>query len=277
MSFLESYDPKQDPIVNELGSQLTHLLPFTPVTAVGLKRLIAKQMFLGRLPAAEGLYGDIGSIADSIYTSPVFFIEPDMGLLIEQLAWKIKQAGLSTVPKKLPFQSVFLTAPPRGFSVDIETTNGRLKLNQCWAKLVGHCTTNGAPVTCFFDLLEDKFTLYALEPEQAFIDALCLFIEEKIAVVRQQKIPRAFCRNKGIREQEIIRTITLRSAEYAEGGEVESSSVAQRSYACQWIVRGHPRAQWYPSEQVNKLIWIDPYKKGPEGAPFVEAVRHVRR
>jgi hypothetical protein len=35
-----------------------------------------------------------------------------------------------------------------------------------------------------------------------------------------------------------------------------------------WIVRGHYRAQWYPSEQAHQLIWIEPYLKGPDGAPI---------
>jgi hypothetical protein len=35
-----------------------------------------------------------------------------------------------------------------------------------------------------------------------------------------------------------------------------------------WIVRGHYRAQWYPSEEAHQLIWIDSHIKGPDGAPL---------
>ena len=35
-----------------------------------------------------------------------------------------------------------------------------------------------------------------------------------------------------------------------------------------WLVRGHYRAQWYPSIQAHKVVWIAPYLKGPEGAPL---------
>jgi len=35
-----------------------------------------------------------------------------------------------------------------------------------------------------------------------------------------------------------------------------------------WIVQGHYRAQWYPSEQAHHLIWIDEFFKGPEDKPI---------
>ncbi len=45
------------------------------------------------------------------------------------------------------------------------------------------------------------------------------------------------------------------------GGDVEWSR--------RWLVRGHWRNQWYPSEQVHRTIWISPYVKGPEDRPFI--------
>ncbi len=44
-----------------------------------------------------------------------------------------------------------------------------------------------------------------------------------------------------------------------------------------WIVRGHHRAQWYPSQQAHKVIWIAPHVKGPDGAPLKEHVYRVIR
>lgn len=35
-----------------------------------------------------------------------------------------------------------------------------------------------------------------------------------------------------------------------------------------WLVRGHYRAQWYPSLKAHRVIWIAPYLKGPEDAPL---------
>jgi hypothetical protein len=45
----------------------------------------------------------------------------------------------------------------------------------------------------------------------------------------------------------------------------------------QWWVNAHYRAQWYPSEQAHKVIWIAPYIKGPEGAPVLEKIYAVVR
>jgi len=44
-----------------------------------------------------------------------------------------------------------------------------------------------------------------------------------------------------------------------------------------WLVRGHYRAQWYPSINAHKVIWIAPYLKGPEDAPLEQQVYAVVR
>lgn len=50
-----------------------------------------------------------------------------------------------------------------------------------------------------------------------------------------------------------------------------------RSYRYRWLVSGHIRNQPYPAEGVRRLIWIDPYVKGPEGAPLKPRVFKVAR
>jgi hypothetical protein len=45
----------------------------------------------------------------------------------------------------------------------------------------------------------------------------------------------------------------------------------------QWLVSGHLRAQWYPSEQAHRLIWIAPYLKGPPDAPMLDHAFKVAR
>lgn len=44
-----------------------------------------------------------------------------------------------------------------------------------------------------------------------------------------------------------------------------------------WLVRGHYRAQWYPSTKSHKVIWVAPYLKGPEDAPFKQPIYSVVR
>lgn len=48
-------------------------------------------------------------------------------------------------------------------------------------------------------------------------------------------------------------------------------------YTHRWLVRGHHRAQWYPSTESHKVIWVAPYIKGPGDAPFVPPVYAVTR
>lgn len=37
-----------------------------------------------------------------------------------------------------------------------------------------------------------------------------------------------------------------------------------------WIVRGHWRNAWYPSQQRHRPVWISPHMKGPDGAPLLD-------
>jgi hypothetical protein len=48
-------------------------------------------------------------------------------------------------------------------------------------------------------------------------------------------------------------------------------------YKNRWWVSGHIRAQWYPSLEAHKLIWVAPYLKGPDGMPIKERVYDVNR
>lgn len=43
---------------------------------------------------------------------------------------------------------------------------------------------------------------------------------------------------------------------------------ASREYNFQWMVSGHFRRQWCPSRGSHKLIWIEPYVKGPADKPL---------
>lgn len=57
----------------------------------------------------------------------------------------------------------------------------------------------------------------------------------------------------------------------------ETGEPTEVDWKHRWTVRGHNRAQWYPSEQAHHVIYIAPYVKGPEGAPLLEHVYHVKR
>lgn len=48
-----------------------------------------------------------------------------------------------------------------------------------------------------------------------------------------------------------------------------SSGGEARAYSVRWVVRGHWRRQWYPSQNRHIPIWIMDYIAGPEDAPLV--------
>jgi len=73
---------------------------------------------------------------------------------------------------------------------------------------------------------------------------------------------------------EDVTFVDLRRVAATVGGEGAARDVHWRH---QWIVRGHLRAQWYPSERAHHVIYVPPYVKGPEGAPLLEHVNRVKR
>lgn len=62
-----------------------------------------------------------------------------------------------------------------------------------------------------------------------------------------------------------VNVVSLR-AEVREAVAVERGEGPQ--WKQRWLVRGHYRAQWYPSTSSHKVIWVAPYLKGPDGAPL---------
>lgn len=75
--------------------------------------------------------------------------------------------------------------------------------------------------------------------------------------------------------EQTVTFIILRRPESRPHPSAETESVVDWHY--RWIVSGHLRAQWYPSEQAHRLIWIAPYLKGPEDAPLLEHAFKVAR
>jgi len=61
-----------------------------------------------------------------------------------------------------------------------------------------------------------------------------------------------------------INVVQLRQVDYARHGQ---TSVVDWSH--RWIVNGHWRQQWYPTQQEHRVIWIPPHIKGPADKPLV--------
>ncbi len=73
----------------------------------------------------------------------------------------------------------------------------------------------------------------------------------------------------------LVRVINLRTRDVPRPEPGEGSDVVRWAY--RWIVRGHYRAQWYPSTQTHRLIWISPHQKGPDDRPLKVPLYDVMR
>lgn len=71
-------------------------------------------------------------------------------------------------------------------------------------------------------------------------------------------------------EPPTIEVITLRRPEHKE---TQYRDESPREYNVRWVVSGHWRKQWYPSEEVHKPKWIEAYLKGPEDAPLKNSTK----
>lgn len=88
--------------------------------------------------------------------------------------------------------------------------------------------------------------------------------------VRPTKAVRSNASRAGIRiPDDGITVIALRHAEGSSAG--SSPGRTHAGYRVRWAVRGHWRQQWYPSLGLNRPVFIHPYLKGPDGAPFKDS------
>lgn len=94
------------------------------------------------------------------------------------------------------------------------------------------------------------------------------FMAQKVAARERVRPDRAMRRRMGPeKEDSFVDVITLRATERRKEQEFEEA--AKHHVSVRFWVRAHWRKQWYPSEQVNKPIWISSHVKGPDGAKFV--------
>jgi hypothetical protein len=107
---------------------------------------------------------------------------------------------------------------------------------------------------------------------------LCSFLNTPLAASSFRKAKRAMRRRDKDEPklyQSDVRFVDLRVPIYDEQDRPKPEDGPERDF--RWIVRGHYRAQWYPSEEAHQLIWIEPFLKGPDGAPIrPRAYRVVR-
>lgn len=98
--------------------------------------------------------------------------------------------------------------------------------------------------------------------------------QDKISPSRQERR-----RAQRDSEHEIpeVSVITLRGEAAQSHADSRREGEGGTELTHRFWVRGHIRAQWYPSVQRHQLIWIAPYIKGPDGTTLVERAYDVAR
>jgi hypothetical protein len=252
----------------------------TPIEALGQRRLFFHLLKKGYFKINDTLRvkdpdGLIRLIKGAMEYAPVIYMNSEVYNLMFEMSNKIietiESSDVKSQPKKLPFdQFWFTTQHVMGKDIGID---GVLFIN------VHH----DQPLR---DLSQDIRSLrFSFENQKIFYnwvdqpitDSLAILLEEKIVAVEKKLLPRQIrkaAKKVGLPCEEYVRVITLRSLE--RGSSVNGSG-STREYHHRWLVRGHPRNQYFASDGHHEIIWIDPYAKGPEGAPFIETVRNVVR
>ena len=162
---------------------------------------------------------------------------------------------------------VLLRYHPEGLDVVTDTT---LK------QFAGSLILNGGEIR-FGTIYPDDIPLPAREATRQVLAMLALLNSPYIAKT-EAKLPRGirrdYARAKKPIDDESITSVVLRRLIHTS---TEDGTGIDREYSWRWWVSGHIRAQWYPSLQGHKLIWIAPYVKGPDDKPIKETVYHVKR
>jgi hypothetical protein len=106
----------------------------------------------------------------------------------------------------------------------------------------------------------------------SLIKALFMFMEQKIVAVDRHRPPRHERRRLKKERRPIwdIKVVSLRR--YAPS-QLQEAGVGGVDWQCQWTVSGHWRKQ--PTNDGVKVIWIDPYIKGPEDKPLRDPTKSL--
>jgi hypothetical protein len=108
------------------------------------------------------------------------------------------------------------------------------------------------------------------------------FLASPYVATNRVAVPRAFRRaaalaagKKGTATSPLVNVVVLR--EPLKTREVNDDPEWDGARRHHWWVTGHYRAQWYPSQQAHKVIWIAPHLQGDLSKPLLERVYKVAR
>ena len=101
--------------------------------------------------------------------------------------------------------------------------------------------------------------------------AFVLLANQKLAHTFHERPSRRSRRRTGEDVSPVV-VVTLRRLRSTTSRESEESI----AYTHRWMVQGHWRNQWYPTEVRHRPKWIAPYVKGPEDKPLLVKNRLFR-
>jgi hypothetical protein len=113
-----------------------------------------------------------------------------------------------------------------------------------------------------------------------FVLKLLSFIQQEVFIVDPQRLPRARRRQmlrRGVPPEHVDRTINVVHLRPALRAPSPGKDGATREHEHHWWLRGHWRAQWYPSRGVHEVIWIQPHIKGDLEKPLLHKIYDICR
>jgi len=108
-----------------------------------------------------------------------------------------------------------------------------------------------------------------------FVRVFNRLMQERIVLKTRMRPHRAVRRNAmrlGMAEIKDVLVCELRRAR-PRGYEWPETDGGEVHYSHRFMVQGHWRNQWYPSQGRHRQKWVSPYIKGPDDKPFIDKKR----
>jgi hypothetical protein len=96
--------------------------------------------------------------------------------------------------------------------------------------------------------------------------SLFLFMQETIISTTEEHASR-HAQRRAARTAIHFRTVRIVHLRASEHRSCESMGQSSFEYSCRFLVRGHWRNQWHPSDGSHRPKWVVPHWKGPADAP----------
>lgn len=114
----------------------------------------------------------------------------------------------------------------------------------------------------------------ALAFGRSIVATALLLLNQRIVMASRERADRGTRRRmqKAGMPQEEVQVVKLRAHVY-EGVCDDTGTPDAPQWSCRWMVRGHWRQQFYPSDKSHRPKWILPYIKGPDDKPLQGATK----